>query len=161
MDSILSRRSIRKYQDKPVESVKLTQLLEAARQAPSAKNLQNWRYVVVRDQHTKNQLVSACRHQQFIAEAPVVIAGIADPTLKWYQLDMGITFEHIALQAVELGLGSCWIGAFDEPQVSKLLKVPRQLETVILMTVGYPAESPRSRPRNSLDTLVCYDSYTE
>ena len=131
-EAIKKRRSIRTYQDKSVEEDKLNQLFEAARLAPSAKNQQNWKFIVVRDEHIREQLAHACNEQKFIAEAPVVIAGVADPTLKWYRIDMGIAVEHIALEAMELELGTCWVGAFDEKEVSRILRVPTDYETVIL-----------------------------
>ena len=112
-ESIKKRRSIRTYQDKSVEEDKLNQLLEAARLAPSAKNRQNWMFIVVRDKQIREQLVLACNGQKFVGEAPIVIAGVADPTLKWYRIDMGIAVEHIALEAMELEMGTCCVGAFD------------------------------------------------
>lgn len=157
-EAIQKRRSIRTYQDEPVEEDKLHQLLEAARLAPSAKNRQNWKFIVVRDKHIREQLAHACNEQKFIAEAPVVIAGVADPTLKWYKIDMGIAVEHIALEAMKLDLGTCWIGAFDEREVSRILKVPDNLETVILITVGYPRIIPPRTPRKDMDDIVRYDS---
>ena len=159
-EAIKNRRSIRSYESKPVEEEKLVSLLEAARLAPSAKNRQNWKFIVVTEKETIKRLVSACNDQRFIAQAPVVIAGIANPMLKWYKLDMGIAFEHIALHAVELGLGTCWIGAFDERRVSTILNVPKHLETVILMTVGYPRVHPRPTSRKQMEELVCYDTFT-
>ncbi|RLF26609.1 MAG: nitroreductase [Thermoplasmata archaeon] len=159
-EAIMERRSIRAYSDKEVEEEKLLKLLQAAQHAPSAKNMQEWRFIVVTDEKTRKELAVACRNQWFIAEAPLVIAGVSDPGFRWYQVDMGIALEHIALQAVELGLGTCWIGAFDEEKVSGLLNVPEDLETVALLTVGYPQEEPRRTSRKPLDEIVCYNSYT-
>jgi nitroreductase len=161
IEAIRKRRSIRKYQDREVENEKLDLLLEAARLAPSAKNKQNWKFIVVKDKKVKKQLVPACKNQKFVGEAPVVIAGIADPTVnKWYKIDMGIAFEHIALEAVELGLGTCWIGAFYEDQVKKVLNVPDELEVVVLITIGYPAEQPEKRPRKNINEIVMYEKFT-
>jgi nitroreductase len=159
-DAIRERRSIRTYTETMVDEEKLVKLLEAARRAPSAKNLQNWKFIVITEKKIKEALVPACWEQRFIARAPVVIAGVANPTVKWYNLDMGIAFEHIALEAVELGLGTCWIGAFDEQKVSRILAVPKNLETVILMTVGYPKQIPNPTPRKGLADIVSYESYS-
>ncbi|RLF28465.1 MAG: nitroreductase [Thermoplasmata archaeon] len=158
-DAINKRRSIRRYIEKPVEDEKLLRLLQAARLAPSAKNRQNWEFIVIRNKEIKEALVPVCYGQRFISKAPVVIAGVADPKLRWYKLDMGIAFEHIALEAVELGLGTCWIGAFDEKKVSRILNLPNNLETVILMTVGYPQEIPPPTPRKKLDEITHYELY--
>ena len=158
-EAIKKRRSIRTYQDKSVEEDKLNQLLEAARLAPSAKNRQNWMFIVVRDKQIREQLVLACNGQKFVGEAPIVIAGVADPTLKWYRIDMGIAVEHIALEAMKLELGTCWVGAFDEKEVSRILNVPNNLETVILITVGYLRITPPRTPRKEMQDIVRYDSY--
>jgi nitroreductase len=158
--SIKERRSIRRYSATPIADDTISQLLEAARLAPSAKNLQNWKFILITDQTIKNRLVPACHNQRFIVQAPLVIAGVADPAYKWYQVDIGIVFEHIALEAVELGLGTCWIGAFQEPEVSGILQVPQHLETVILMTVGYADEHPHTRSRKSIEEIQCFNKYT-
>ncbi len=158
-EAIKERRSIRSYKDKPIEEEKLQRLLEAARLAPSAKNRQNWKFIVVKEKKIREKLVPACYDQEFIAEAPVVIAGVANPAFKWYRIDMGIAFEHIALEAVGLGLGTCWIGAFDERMVSDILNVPENLETVILMTIGYPDYMPTPTPRKDMNDIICYDLY--
>lgn len=159
-EAIANRRSIRSYEDKPVEEEKLVSLLEAARLAPSAKNRQNWKFIVIKDKSIIEKLVPACNSQRFIAQAPVIIAGVADPSFKWYKLDMGIALEHVALHALELGLGTCWIGAFDEEKVSRILNVPDNLETVILITVGYPKTTPGPTPRKSMKKIVRSDSYS-
>ena len=158
-EAIKERRSIRSYKDKPIEEEKLQRLLEAARLAPSAKNRQNWKFIAVKEKKIREKLVPACYDQEFIAEAPVVIAGVANPAFKWYRIDMGIAFEHIALEAVDLGLGTCWIGAFDERMVSDIFNVPENLETVILMTIGYPDYMPTPIPRKDMNDIICYDLY--
>jgi len=158
-EAIKKRRSIRTYQDKSVEEDKLNQLLEAARLAPSAKNRQNWMFIVVKDKQIREQLVLACNGQKFVGEAPIVIAGVADPTLKWYRIDMGIAVEHIALEAMELELGTCWVGAFDEKEVSRILRVPTDHETVILITIGYPKVMPPQAPRKKMDDIVRREFY--
>ncbi|HEC80842.1 MAG TPA: nitroreductase [Thermoplasmatales archaeon] len=161
-EAIQRRRSVRSYQPgKKVEEEKLFKLLQAAQHAPSAKNRQEWRFIVITDKKIKEKLVPICRDQYFIAEAPVVIAGVSDPGFKWYQVDIGIALEHMVLEAVELGLGTCWIGAFDEKEVSRILDVPKHLETVALLTVGYPKEKEGVKTsRKPLDEIVCYNRYT-
>ncbi|UCH71858.1 MAG: nitroreductase family protein [Thermoplasmatales archaeon] len=159
-EAIEKRRSIRDYEDRLIEDEKLLKLLEAARLAPSAKNRQNWKFIIIKDKEIKKRFVVAFYEQKFIEEAPIVIAGIANPNFKWYRIDMGIAFEHIALTAVELGLGTCWIGAFDEKEVSNILKVTKTLETVILMTVGYQKSTPKKTLRKEIHSIIYHDYYS-
>lgn len=159
-EAIKIRRSIRSYQDKPVEKEKLDKLLEAARLAPSAKNRQEWRFIVVTDREKREKLVDACKGQKFVGEAPVIIVGLVDPsTSRWYKVDIGIAMEHMVLEAVELGLGTCWIGAFYQEKLKELLGIPEEKEVVALLTVGYPKEEVEPRPRKSIDEIVCYEKY--
>ena len=160
-DAIRKRRSVRSYQDRPVEKEKLEKILEAARLAPSAKNRQEWRFIVVTDEEKIKMLVDACKGQRFVGEAPVVIAGLADPSVsRWYKVDIGIAMEHMALEAVELGLGTCWIGAFYPEKVKEILDIPDEKEVVALLTLGYPKdEGERITSRKSLNEIVCYNRY--
>ena len=160
-DAIRKRRSVRSYQDRPVEKEKLEKVLEAARLAPSAKNRQEWRFIVVTDEEKIKMLVDACKGQRFVGEAPVVIAGLADPSVsRWYKVDIGIAMEHMALEAVELGLGTCWIGAFYPEKVKEILDIPDEKEVVALLTLGYPKdEGERITSRKSLNEIVCYNRY--
>lgn len=159
LDTIKSRRSVRAYKAERIPADKLEKLLEAARLAPSARNLQAWKFLVVDDEAIKKQLVPACNNQPSVGSASHVIAGIGDPSLKWHQVDLAIALEHIVLEAAELGLGTCWIGAFSEDDVKKVLKVPLDKKVVALLTVGYPDESPAARPRKGLDEIVAYNEY--
>ena len=160
-DAIRFRRSIRAYEERPVEREKIEKLLECARLAPSAKNRQEWRFIVVTDPEKRKRLVDACKGQGFVGEAPVVVVGLADPSeSRWYKVDLGIAMEHIALCAVELGLGTCWIGAFYQEKVKEILDIPEQKEVVALMTVGYPREEKGEvTERKRLDEIVCYEKY--
>ena len=119
LDAIKLRRSIRSYQDKPIEEEKLLRVLEAGRLAPSAKNMQEWRYVIVKDKDLRKRVAVAANNQYFLAEAPVIIVGcatMADYVLTCGQpahtVDVSISMDHMTLQAVEEGLATCWIGAF-------------------------------------------------
>jgi nitroreductase len=159
-DTIMDRRSIRTYKRERIPKDKLEKLLETARFAPSAANRQNWKFIIVENEQIKNQLVSACNNQAFVGTASHVIAGIGDPTQKWHQVDLAIALEHIVLEAVELGLGTCWIGAFNEEDVKKILKIPQDRKVVALLTVGVPAESPAARLRKALEEIVAYNEYT-
>jgi nitroreductase len=159
-ETIRDRRSIRTYKGERIPKDKLDKLLETARLAPSAANRQVWKFIVVEDEQIKNQLVTACNNQAFVGTASQVIAGIGDPAQKWHQVDLAIALEHIVLEAVELELGTCWIGAFNEDEVKKILKIPQDKKVVALLTVGVPAESPAARPRKALEEIVAYNEYT-
>jgi nitroreductase len=159
-EAIKKRRSIRKYLRKELEKEKLEKLLESARLAPSAKNLQPWKLVVVTQRETKEKLVDACKGQEFIADCSVFIVGVGNPEFKWHVVDTAIALEHVALEAVELGLGTCWIGAFEEEKVKEILKIPENLKVVACMAVGYPAEEPASKPKKPLDELISYETFS-
>lgn len=160
LDTIKDRRSIRTYKSEHIPQEKLEKLLEAARLAPSAANRQNWKFIVVENEQVKKQLVTACNNQAFVGTASHIIAGTGDPSQKWHQVDLAIALEHIVLEAVELGLGTCWIGAFNEDEVKRLLRIPQDKKVVALLTVGIPDESPTARPRKTLEEIVSYNEYT-
>jgi nitroreductase len=165
-DVVRARYSVRKYQARPVEQDKLDRVLEAARLAPSGSNRQPWKFVVVRDAATRQRLVPACRDQKFVGEAAVVIAGVGlmpdrvmscevpgDP------VDLAIALEHIALAATAEGLGTCWIGAFHQDQVRQVLGIPPSAKVIEVMTLGYPADSPKPRSRKPISEIVCYERW--
>jgi nitroreductase len=136
-EAIKKRRSVRNYSNKKVEEEKIKALLEAARLAPSARNIQNRRYVVLDE--IDDDVVDACNGQKWISSCPALIVGIVDPTVnKWADTDMAIAFEHMVLQAVEIGLGTCWVGAFDQEKVRKLIGAPEDMRIYALLSVGYP-----------------------
>ncbi len=165
-EAIRTRRSIRGFDERPIEEEKLLRVLEAGRLAPSAKNRQEWRYVVVKDKDLRRRLAVAANNQYFIAEAPVVIVGCA--TLVNYVLscgqpaytvDVSISMDHITVQAVEEGLGTCWIGSFKEDEVKKILNIPDDIRVVEIMPLGYPKSLPGPKPRKGLDEIVFYDRW--
>lgn len=161
-EAIKTRKSVRSFLDKPVEKAKLEAVLEAARLAPSAKNLQEWRFVVVQDEGMRKKLGEAANGQSFVGEAPVVIAACAEGVdhvmscgQLCYPIDVAIALDHITLAAVELGLGTCWIGAFDEAKVKSLLGIPDKIRVVELMPLGYPADpSAATKRRMTMTDIV-------
>jgi nitroreductase len=166
-EAIKSRRSIRSFADQTIEEEKLRKVLEAGRLAPSAANMQEWKFVVVRDKETKEKLATAANNQRFIAKADVVIVGCATEVDKimtcgqyTYPIDLAIAMDHMSLQAVEEGLGTCWIGAFDEAEVKKVLGIPPEIRVVELMPLGYPLFVPEPRPRKGIDEIVAYDRWS-
>jgi len=153
IDAIRARRSIRKYESKPIPKDVLEDLLNAARLAPSANNLQRWRIVVVTDEKLKDSLVSVSGGQKFVGECSAYLLGVAEPGAYYSGVDMTIAFDHLSLRAVELGLGTCWIGDFEPEKVKEILGIPKEREVIVCMTLGYPATSPAARKRKDLPAL--------
>jgi len=161
MTAIENRYSVRQYQNRPIENEKLLRVLEAARLAPSAGNRQEWRFIVVQDEATRQALARAANDQTFVGEAPAVIVACAVDTehvmrcgLPCFSIDVAIALEHMALQATEEGLGTCWIGAFDAAKVKELLGIPENACVVELMPLGYPADKPRPKQRKPLSEIA-------
>lgn len=166
-EAIRARRSIRKYRRQPVEEEKLNRILEAGRLAPSANNRQEWRFVVVQDGDTRQKLSEAACGQTFVADAPVVLACCSVESDRMmtcghpaYAVDVAISIDHMTLAATALGLGTCWIGAFYEDRVRDILNIPASVRVVELLTLGYPAEQPPSRPRKRLTEVVFRERWT-
>jgi len=167
LEAIRSRRSIRVFEDRPVEEEKLMRVLEAGRLAPSARNMQERKFVVVRDRTTRRRLMEAAMRQSFVAKAPVVIAAcgtIVDHVMACgqpsYPIDVAIAVDHMTLQAVEEGLGTCWVCAFSEEEVKSILGIPEGVRVVALLALGYPAEGPPPRSRRPLEEVVCFERYS-
>jgi nitroreductase len=168
MEVIKERRSVRRYRPDPIPEEVLLRVLDAARFSPSGKNLQPWKFILVRENMLKQRLVEASGRQSFIAEAPVVIVACGFPDrcysrmgnyMKSWPVDVAIAVEHLILQAQEEGLGTCWIGAFEEREVKSILNVPNGVRVLALTPLGYPDENPASRGRKRLEKIVSYDSF--
>ncbi len=171
---IKKRRSIRKYRKEPVEEEKIQKMLEAARLAPSASNSQAWHFVVVRDKNKIEALSKAAPPGSrfiisWLSGAPVVfvlamksalthaIAGVFGKVL--HRLDAGIAGEHLVLAATALGLGTCWIGWFDEKTVRKITGLPAAYQVVAIIGCGYPDEDPAPRSRKNLADITSYEQF--
>lgn len=168
LEIIKSRRSIRRYKNNPIPEDVFLRVMEAARLAPSGKNFQPWKFIIVKDQGLKEKLAEASRGQLFIARAPVVIVACGYPEQSYQQqgnymtswsIDVTCAIDHLMLQAQEEGLGTCWIGAFEEGAVKPILGIPVDVRVLALTPLGYPDEIPRDRGRKDLGAIVSYDSY--
>ena len=146
---IKARRSIRKYRPEPIPDDKMGMILDAARLAPSAANRQPWRFVLVQNADRKKVLARAANDQTFLGDAAVIVVAVGDPEVsaRWHEKDTMIAVEHIVLAATALGYGTCWIGAFNEDAIKRLLKIPARMKIVALLPIGLPDEKPASRPR--------------
>lgn len=147
---IQQRKSTRNFSSQPVESEKILKVLEAARLAPSWQNRQCWRFVVVQDKETIKKIAQFRPFQYninfFLKNAPVIIVACANPKdsghrqgIDYYLVDVAIAMEHLILAATDLGLATCWIGAFDEAMIKNLLNIPQEVRIVALTPLGYPA----------------------
>jgi len=160
------RRSVREYLPTSVTEDQLDAVLEAGRLAPSASNLQDWKFLVVRELETRKKLSAACHNQEFVGQAPVVIVACGtNPTRKmpcgWEAapVDLSIAVDHMTLVARELELGTCWIGAFDQQAVKDALGIPEDVSVVTLTPLGHPQSWPQPRPRKRFEEVVCYETW--
>lgn len=169
-EAILKRRSVRSYKDRKVPRQKLEKIMDLGRMAPSANNRQDWRFVIVDEEETKKQIYEAAHRQGFVKEAPVVVAGVTtDPEdimscgVPAGVVDLSIAMDHLTLKAAEEGLGTCWIGAFNQKEAKKVLEIPEQHEIVALMTVGYPSRplEVEEKSRKDLEEIISYNAYGE
>ena len=178
LDLAKHRKSVRNFLDRPVEREKIMMCLEAARLAPSACNSQPWRFIVVDDRQLKKKLCDAAFSgiysiNSFCKIAPVIVVVISEKSkflarigglfrgTKYYLIDIGIACEHFVLQAEDSGLGTCWIGWFDEEAIKPILNIPRSKKIDILIAVGY-YEREKLGPehdRDSLDKIASFNSY--
>jgi nitroreductase len=170
--AIEERRSIRKFTHEPLPDSDLKKILEAGRLAPSGGNLQPWCFIVVRHQETKTALAIAADNQKFIAEADTIIVALGDPAVSASKLsyklsstriphkqDPIIAIEHMVLAATALGYGTCWIGAFNEHKIKRILKIPKNLEVIALLPIGTSAEHPPPSHRKAFTEIFFKESF--
>jgi nitroreductase len=164
-EAIRKRYSCRAYHDRQIEEEKLDTIIEAARLAPSAKNLQDWRFVIVTKKETRQMLVEAANNQKFLGQASVIIVACSnsDHVMTCGQqiapIDVSIALEHIALQATELGLATCWIGSFFPEKVRKILEIPSDINVIELMALGYPADQQPEPKREPANNIACREKW--
>jgi nitroreductase len=161
MNVLRTRRSIRRYEDTGLSNTVLREILEAAQQAPSAANRQPYHFIVVTDADLKRAL-SKGLWNRFIKDAPVTIVGCADTnglTGKWAVIDTTIALQNMVIAAWSLGVGSCWIGDFNERSVKAKLHIPEKWTVVALLTLGYSVTQPRRRKKKAIDALVSYNEF--
>ncbi len=162
IDTVLSRRSIRRYEKQDIPKDVLDKILEAGRQAPSAGNKQPWHFIVLSDYDIKEKL-SHGKWNTFVKDSAVTIVGcgyIGDEYgRKWSTVDISIALQNMVIAAWGLGIGSCWIGDFKEAQVKRLLNIPEDRKVIALVTFGYPAEKIESRQKKPMDEIVSYNKF--
>lgn len=173
LEAIRARRSVRSYDPRPIPPEVVERLCEAIRLAPSACNLQPWKFILVTDAEIKSELARAAKEQWFIAEAPLIIVGCGYPSQAYkytggygnsVDIDVAIAIDHLTLAAVEEGLGTCWIGAFNENEVKRLLGIPDEVKVVAMTPVGYPGSpdliGPARMPeRKRIDETIAHERW--
>jgi nitroreductase len=139
----------------------LNQILEAGRNAPSAANNQPVHFIILTNKELKKKLSTI--FSRFLKDAPIVIIGCADIksriTGKWAVVDATIAMQNMVIAAWVLGVGSCWIGAFNENRVKENLKIPEKWKVVALITLGYPAEQPKQRKKKSFEKMFSFNRF--
>lgn len=170
LEAIKGRRSIRAFKKAGVSEEIIEKLVDAARWAPSAGNIQPWEFIIVRKPEIKRGLAEAALGQSFIEEAPVIFVvcaneerssqgyGTRGRTLYCLQ-DTAAAIQNMHLAAYSLGLGTCWIGTFKEDEAREILKIPQAIRPVAIIPVGYPAESPSPRSRRTANQFVHHETF--
>ena len=169
-DAIKKRRSIRVYTNENISKQNIDQLIEAARWAPSAGNTQPLELVIVKNAEIKHKLSKAALNQSFIEEAPLVMVVCADITRSYraygnrgknlYSIqDIAAAIENILLAAQELGLATCWVGAFQENEVSKTVRAPKNIKPLAIIPIGYPGEERRAPSRRAVEKIVHHETF--
>jgi nitroreductase len=166
-EAIATRKSVRSFQDREIPDEVMNRILGAVRLAPSASNRQEWRFVVARDPELRTRLSEACRGQTHFAQAAAVIACCAETDghvmtcgEACYPIDVAIAVDHLTLCATAEGLGTCWIGAFQQDQVKEILGIPSQIRVVAMLALGHPTDpSPVEKRRLPLETIVKYERW--
>ena len=168
-EAIKGRRSVRAFKPQDVPGEAVEKLIDAARHAPSAGNIQPWEFVIAKKQDIKKKLAQAA-HETFVEKAPVVIVVCANEkrsllgygkrgeTLYCIQ-DTAAAIQNILLTAYSLGLGACWVGAFNEKVAKKILRAPNRIRPVAMIPVGYPNETPSHRGIRPLNQIIHYNCF--
>ncbi len=166
LPEIVQRRSIRAFTAQPLEKEQVERILEAGRLAPSAKNRQEWRFIVVQKKEVRQKLMEAAFTQDYVGQAPAIVA-MCTTNIDYrmpngppsYPIDLAFASANIVLQAVHEGLGTCCITTFDEQEVRDILTVPFSMRVVLIILIGYPNESPEPTPRKSLRQISARDHW--
>ncbi|MCX6660991.1 MAG: nitroreductase family protein [Euryarchaeota archaeon] len=177
IDVIKARTSVREYSEKQVEEEKIIYVLECARLAPSSANKQCWRFIVIQNKVTIEQIAKTTIINRWLKTTPVLIVACADPTdsgtvnsIEYYTVDVSIALEHIILAATNLGLGTCWVAEFNEEKLKELLEVPKRIRIVALTPLGYLVDKKgiteqitktllKSNKRKTLDEIVHHEQW--
>ncbi|MCM8817927.1 MAG: nitroreductase family protein [Candidatus Omnitrophica bacterium] len=168
---IRTRRSVREYKKDQIPEEVLKKVLDSARIAPSGSNRQPWKFILIKDTERKKKMVELCEGQEFVAQAPVLIVACGKNIHynrgKWmgdYSMivDVAIAVDHLTLSARAEGLGTCWIGSFDNEGIKKFLNIPEDVNVVALTPLGYPKDPnvfKETKNRKKLEEIICYETW--
>jgi len=170
VDAIKTRRSIRKYLEVPIPWEQVVELIEAGRMAPSAGNLQNWKFILYTSPEKRQAIAEACLQQYWIADAPLIMVIVAETEkAKKYYGDRGAMMysiqsaaavtQNVLLRAHELGLGACWVSAFEDEMMTRITGTPDSASVQAVIPIGYPDEEPEATPRYDLVWFTRFDSF--
>jgi nitroreductase len=158
LDIIFNRASVRRYTSEPVSEEVLRNILEAGRRAPSAMNAQPWHFIVVTEPNLKEQL-SKRRWTGFMKDVAFVVVGCGEKMNHWSTIDVAIALQNMVIAAEAQGLGSCWVGDFDQTELKEMLGLPDNLHVIAMVSFGHPAEKPAPRDKKSLDEIIHYNKF--
>ncbi|MDY6861816.1 MAG: nitroreductase family protein [Thermodesulfobacteriota bacterium] len=158
LNLIKTRRSIRDYLDKPIQKDAIDKILEAGRWAPSGVNMQPWHFIVVKSKELRTQVGNQAKFlfikSRHVSEAPLIIVLCGNPRSNFYKTDCALAGANMVMEATALGIGSCWIGAFNEAKIKEILDIPEKISIIALITFGYFAENPQPPPKLDLNRIV-------
>jgi len=165
-DLIQKRYSVRAYKPDPVEDEKLQKVLEAARLAPTAANRQPFQIIVIHTEGRKDELMKIYRRDWFV-QAPLLICAVGVPRTSWVRadrrryldVDVAIVMDHLILAATSLGLGTCWVAAFNEEMARKSLHLPDEVEPLVFTPLGYSADQPTEKERKEISQLIRFEHW--
>lgn len=160
------RYSVRAYKSDPIEPAKLNQILTAVQFAPTAANRQPFKLIIVKTEGIQAS-IRAIYDRDWFVSAPIIICACGIPEQGWVRadgksyldVDIAIVMDHLSLAAADLGLGTCWVAAFDVIAARDFLKLPTRIEPIILMSLGYPADLPGQKERKPIEELIYYQDW--
>jgi nitroreductase len=162
---IRGRRSIRKYKKKEIPDEIILKILEAGQWAPSASNNQPWRFIIIRDATLRKEIGNLCSIlgvvNSFVEKAPLIIVIFSEYSHRWVEVDCSMCAQNMMLEAHSLGIGSCFIGAFDRKGIKNLLSLPEKSKIIGLITFGYSDKEEKSPGRYDLEKLVFYEKFSK
>lgn len=168
MEIIRNRRSIRKYRSDEIPQPDLNEVFEAVQLAPSANNLQPWKFILIRNDKKKRLIAQACSGQEFIGEAPIIVVACAEGRggyigkyMESWPVDLAIAVTHLILSAWNKGLGTCWIGDFDEDKIREICNIPPSVRVAAITPLGYPVKTVPPTSRRPVERIICQESFSE
>ena len=169
-DAIRTRRSIRKFKDKQVPWDNIVTIMQAGKYAPNAGNLQNWKFIVVKSDANRKAITKACLQQEWMEQAPIFIVVVAEPEkaeryygtrgARLYTIqNCAAAMENMLLTAHSLGLGACWVGAFDEDEIFRILTLPEEKTVQGVIVIGYADEAPQPPPKFRIEHMMFFEKW--